>query len=65
MMLEERQVKSIEDRLNSCAEVYYDFRNEEVKARNLGYCQGIAYVLGIFDYRIEWEDGKAYVVKCE
>ena len=62
-MLDERKVKTIERQLNSLAEVYYDTRNAEVKERNRGYCQGIAFVLSEIGYSIEWEDRKAHVVK--
>ena len=62
-MLNERQVKDIERQLNSLADVYYDTRNREIKERNRGYCQGIAFVLSEIGYYVEWDNGKATVVK--
>lgn len=63
VMLNEKMVEAIERRLNDCSEVYYDSRNREVKERNRGYCQGIAFVLSEIGYYIEWDNGKATVVK--
>ena len=61
-MLNEKQIKNIEFQLNSLAEVYYDTRNGEVKERNRGYCQGIAFVLSQIGYAVEWENGKSTIV---
>lgn len=63
IMLNGTQIKTIEGQLNSLADVFYDTRNNEVKERNRGYCQGIAFVLAEIDYSIEWEDRKAHIVK--
>ena len=62
-MLDGKQIKDIERQLNSLAEVYYDTRNREVKERNRGYCQGIAFMLGKIGYRIEWDNGRATVIE--
>lgn len=62
-MLNERQVKSIESKLNLCADVYYDTCNETVKESNRGWCQGIDFMLSMLGYRIVWDDRKATVVK--
>lgn len=62
-MLNEKQIKDIERQLDSLADVYYDSRNPEIKERNRGYCQGIAFVLGKLGFSIEWDNGKATVVK--
>ena len=64
-MLNEKQIKAIETKLNDLAADYYDSRNREVKERNRGYCQGIAFTLSQIGYYIEWEDGKATVIKDE
>ena len=64
-MLDEMKIKDIERQLNSLAEVYYDTRNREIKERNRGYCQGIAFMLSQIGYVVEWYNGKATVVKDE
>lgn len=60
-MLDERQVKDIERKLNDLADDYYDTRNREVKERHRGYLQGIAFVLGKLGYSVLWNDGVATV----
>lgn len=62
-MLNEKQIKDIERQLDSIAGVYYDTRNNEVKERNRGYCQGIAFVLAKIGYSVEWDNGKATIVE--
>lgn len=62
-MLDIKTVKNIESKLSDLAADYYDSRNAEVKERNRGYCQGIAFVLGQIGYSVEWDNAKAYVVK--
>lgn len=63
MNISEKTIKDIERQLNSLAEVYYDTRNREVKERNMGYCQGIAFMLEKIGFRVEWDNGKAVVVQ--
>ena len=63
-MLTEKQVKDFERQLTSLADVYYNSRNAEVKERNRGYCQGMAYVLAALGYAVEWDNGKATVVEA-
>ena len=63
-MLTEKQVKDFERKLTDLAADYYDSRNREVKERNRGYCQGIAYVLAALGYAVEWDNGKAIVVEA-
>lgn len=62
-MLNESQVKEIERQLNNSADLYYSTRNGEVKERNRGFCQGVAAVLSMMGYSIEWDNGKATVVE--
>ena len=62
-MLNERQIKALEAKLNDLAADYYDARNREVKERNRGYCQGIAFTLAQIGYSVTWDNGKATVVK--
>lgn len=62
-MLNEMKIKDIERQLDSLAGVYYDTRNREIKERNRGYCQGIAFMLEKIGYAVEWDNGKATVVK--
>ena len=62
-MLTDKQVKDFERQLTSLADVYYNSRNGEVKERNRGYCQGMAYVLAALGYVVAWDNGKAYIVK--
>ena len=62
-MLNEMKIKDIERQLTSLADVYFETRNAEVKERNRGYCQGIAFVLHKIGYAVEWDNGKATVVK--
>ena len=62
-MLDSKQIKEIEWKLNNVAEIYYDTRNEKVKELNRGYAQGIAFALAQIGYSIEWDNGKATIVK--
>ena len=62
-MLNEQQVKHIEQKLTDIAADYEDSRNREVKERCRGYCQGIAFTLAVIGYAVEWDNGKATVVK--
>ena len=62
-MLNEMKVEVIEAKLNHLADVYYTASNPEIKGLNKGYCQGIAFVLGQIGYSIEWDNGKAIIVK--
>ena len=62
-MLNEMKIKDIERQLTAMADVYYDSRNGEVKERCRGYCQGMAFVLGKIGYAVEWDNGKATIVK--
>jgi len=66
-MLGAQQIKNIENRLDDLAAVFYDTRNAEVKERNRGYCQGIAYTLGLIGYEIKWNDNgrKSTVQQCQ
>ena len=62
-MLNEAQIKELEWKLSDLAGDYYDSRNRENKERFRGYCQGMAYVLSKIGYSVEWDNGKATVVK--
>ena len=62
-MLNERQIKDVEERLNAVADVYYSTHNRGIKESNRGYCQGIAYMLSKIGYAVEWDNGKATLVK--
>lgn len=62
-MINEKIVKETEWKLNACGNMYYNTHNEKIKEYNRGYCQGIAFVLEQIGYRIEWDNGKAIVVK--
>jgi hypothetical protein len=62
-MLNEKTVANLERKLTDLAQTYYDSRNAEVKERNRGYCQGIAFALSEIGYSVEWDNGKAFVVK--
>ena len=62
-MLNERQVKHIEQKLTDFAAEYEDSRNREFKEHCRGYCQGVAYMLAEIGYSVEWDNGKATVVK--
>ena len=64
-MLNEMQIKDIERQLTDLADVYFETRNREVKERNRGNCQGIAFVLHKLGYTVEWDHGKATVVEIE
>ena len=64
-MLNNKQIKDIERKLNDCAELYYSTENAKVKELNRGYCQGIAFALDQIGYAIEWDDGKATIVKLD
>ena len=62
-MLNERQVKFIEQKLTDFADDYGTSENREFKERCRGYCQGIAFVLSEIGYAVEWDNGKATVSK--
>lgn len=62
-MLNERQVKHIEQKLTDFAVEFEDSRNREFKERCRGYCQGVAFMLAEIGYAVEWDNGKATVVK--
>lgn len=63
-MLDEKKIKAIERQLTDLAGTYYETRNREVKERNRGYCQGIAFVLAEIGYSVEWDNGKATIVEA-
>ena len=63
VVLTETQIKDIERQLTNAADLYYTTRNDTVKERNRGFCHGIAAVLDKIGYDIEWDDGKATLVK--
>lgn len=62
-MLTDMQVKDIERALNNAADLYYSTRNDTVKERNRGFCQGADFVLEKLGYFITWDNGKATVAK--
>lgn len=62
-MLSEAKVKEIESKLNGLADAYYTATNREIKELNRGYCQGIAFVLEQVGYAVEWDNGKAIIVR--
>ena len=62
MTLSKTEVKMIEAKLNTSADAYYAASNAKERELNRGYCQGIAYILGLVGYSVEWDNGKAYVV---
>ena len=62
-MLNEMEIKDIERQLTNMADVYYNACNNESKERGRGYCQGMAFVLAKIGYAVEWDNGKAIVVK--
>ena len=61
--MDTKTIKEIEFKLNVFADVYYKSLNREVKELNRGYCQGVAFVLEQIGYRVEWDNGKATVVR--
>ena len=63
MKLDEMKLKDIKFQLDNLAEVYYTTSVPEIKERNRGFCQGIAFVLGKLGYGVDWDDGVATIVK--
>ena len=62
-MLNEQQIKDIENKLDHCSEIYYSTSNRETRELNRGTCQGIAFVLDKLGYSVEWDNGKAIIVE--
>ena len=62
-MLNEKDIKTIEEKLNNCSDTFYKTQNVGLKELNRGYCQGIAFVLEKLGYSVEWDNGKAIIVE--
>lgn len=62
-MLDEKKMRDIEWKLNSCGELYFKTEREVIKEYNRGYCQGIAFVLEKIGFEIEWENEKVKIIK--
>lgn len=62
-MLNERQIEFIERKLTDFGADFADAANREIKERCRGYCQGVAYVLSEIGYSVEWDNGRAHIVK--
>lgn len=61
-MLNERQIKEIERKLNELAQDDESYDGSVMNNRFRAYAQGIAFMLGQIGYMVEWNDGKAKVV---
>ena len=62
-MLTEKDLKIIKDKLDYCSEEYLKTERADLVGRYTGYCQGIAFVLDKLGYSVEWDNGKAIIVK--
>ena len=62
-MMTKEQIKDIERKLNELAEDDKDFDGSVFNNRFRAYAQGIAFVLSKIGYSVEWDNGKATVVK--
>ena len=62
-MLNERQVKEIERKLNDLAKDHESYTGSAFADTGRAYAQGIAFALSQIGYYIEWENGKATIVK--
>lgn len=62
-MLNERQVKEIEWKLNDIAKDHESYTGSVFADTGRAYAQGIAFALSAIGYSIEWDNGKATVVK--
>jgi hypothetical protein len=61
-MLNDKDIKTIEKKLNNCSDIFFKTQNIGLKELNRGNCQGIAFVLEKLGYSVEWDDGKAVIV---
>ena len=64
-MLTEKQIKTIEEKLNELSERFYASENTNVIDTVSGYAQGIAFVLDKMGYDVKWGkmSKKATIVK--
>ena len=62
-MLNAEQIKTIESKLNDLAKDNETYNGGVFNNRYRAYAQGIAFTLYEIGYVVEWEDGKAHVVK--
>lgn len=65
MSISKDTIRDIERKLTCTAEDYEAAHNMASKERLRGYCQGIGYVLEQIGFRVEWDNGKAYIVEYE
>ena len=63
--MDEKKIKTVEEYLNHCGELYFHTFNREVKERNRGCCEAVGFMLSLFGYDIEWKNEKASVVKVD
>ena len=61
-MLSEKDLKRIKFKLDACSEVYSSTELAELVERNRGYCQGVAFVLDLLGYSMQWDNGKVIIV---
>ncbi|MBO5959460.1 MAG: hypothetical protein J6Q65_05005 [Lentisphaeria bacterium] len=63
MKIDENKIRKIESVLTNTAEDHEAAHNLTAKERTRAYCQGIAFALEQIGYRVEWDNGKAYIVE--
>ncbi len=62
-MLNGRQIRTLDALMTNSGEIVKNGLSDSRRENARGYCQGMAQVLEMIGYRVEWTDGKAHIVE--